>query len=300
MVNLSERTVPVAESPLSQYDVQQLSLARRSVSWSDVTATAHLLEGCETLFVTHWVRFVDNQAHELAVEQCRTLFEAAKAAGVQKVVFTSHTHATLASPYPYIAAKARAAELLRKSGLGYAIVRPCGIFGDTPEESILLNNASWVLRRVPLFLTAGDGSHRFQPIHVRDMAMLMFDLGTSLNTTGEEVDACGPDKPTALELFCGLRDAIGAVASVIPVRNFLSTKSITRLTQPVNWLTGDVLLDADELDLLCSGLTVAEYPNDPRISSRRSLFDWIDAQADHLGRRYISSIQRYYYRRNDP
>ena len=71
-------------------------------------------------------------------------------------------------------------------------MRPCGLFGDTPAESILMNNAAWVLRRTPLFLLPGDGAGRFQPVHVHDMAELMLDLGTrSVHTSGEEKDACG-------------------------------------------------------------------------------------------------------------
>lgn len=40
-------------------------------------------------------------------------------------------------------------------------------------------------------------------------------------------------------------------------------------------VAGDILLDGDDLDLLASGLTVAERPDDPRIASRRSLMTWI-------------------------
>ena len=40
------------------------------------------------------------------------------------------------SPFEYIAGKARAAAALRASGVeSYAIARPCGIFGDTPNEA---------------------------------------------------------------------------------------------------------------------------------------------------------------------
>lgn len=52
------------------------------------------------------------------------------------------------------------------AGVSYAVARPCGIFGDSASESILMNNAAWVLKRSPLFLLAGDGMQRFQPIHV--------------------------------------------------------------------------------------------------------------------------------------
>ena len=50
--------------------------------------------------------------------------------------------------------------------MSYAVVRPCGLFGDTPAESILMNNAAWVLRRTPLFLLPGDGAGRFQPVRL--------------------------------------------------------------------------------------------------------------------------------------
>ena len=114
-------------------------------------------------------------------------------------------------------------------------MRPCGIFGDTPAESILMNNAAWVLRRSPLFLTAGDGGQPFQPVHVRDMAALMVELGQSTDTSGEELDACGPDAPTALELFTALRDATGAPARVAPVGGWLSNATLTALTRPIDW-----------------------------------------------------------------
>ena len=86
----------------------------------------------------------------------------------------------------------------------------------------------------------------------------MEELGTSLETSGEELDACGPDAPTALELFTKLRDASGGVARIAAAGPLLSTATITALTKPIDWVTGDTLLDADDLDLLCSGLTVAD------------------------------------------
>jgi hypothetical protein len=90
-----------------------------------------------------------------------------------------------------------------------------------------------------------------------------------------EKDACGPDCPTALELFNGLKKAIGA-PGLVTAPGFLTTKQITMATQPLNWLTGDVLLDTDDLDCMYSGLTVANDPSDPLIANRRSIFKWLD------------------------
>ena len=177
--------------------------------------------------------------------------------------------------------------------MSYAVVRPCGLFGDTPAESILMNNAAWVLRRTPLFLLPGDGAGRFQPVHVHDMAELMLDLGTrSVHTSGEEKDASGPDCPTGKELFTRLGSSIGAPATVVATG--LPNAVVGALTQPINWLHGDVLLDNDDLSLLSDSITMADEPDDPLIQKRRSLFEWIDGVKGDLGREYVSSFARYY------
>ena len=297
VVNLSRRGVPIAQQPLSAPQARSLGTHRVRLDFSNVAAMARSLEGCDVLFSTYWVRFADrggDNPHAIAAANCEILWEAAKLAGVQKIVMASHTRTSLESPFPYIAGKAKAEAALRNSGVNYAIVRPCGIFGDTAQESILMNNAAWVLRRSPLFLLAGDGSDKFQPVHVRDIAELMEELGTSRGTSGEEVDACGPDAPTSLELFTKLRDACGGLARVAPAGNLLSTSTITALTKPIDCLTGDTLLDADDLDLLTSGLTRANVADDPRIQARRSLFEWMEARGRDLGRNYVSSVERYY------
>lgn len=303
VVNLTNHPArPWATSTFTQDELARVStVSPLDFDVSDDSALARGLEGVDVLFCTYWIRFaIGGDTHTLAADRVASLFELARRRGVRKVVFSSHTQATEDSPFAYIAGKARAAAALRdlcggSGDLSYAIVRPCGIFGDTPEESILLNNAAWVLRRSPLMLLAGDGSHRFQPVHVRDMAALMLELGLD-PASGQERDACGPDAPTALELFRGLAQSCGSRALVTPLPGALalSTGTVTALSQPINWLTGDILLDRDDLDLLCSGLTVADDPADAAIACRRGLFSWIDEVSQDLGREYISSMQRYY------
>jgi uncharacterized protein YbjT (DUF2867 family) len=232
---------------------------------------------------------LDGDTHEKAVERVATLFEAARAAGVHRIVFSSHTQCSLDSPYKYIAGKAQACEALRNSGIpAYGIVRPCGIFGDTPKESLLFNSAAWVMRRTPMFLLPSDGQARFQPIHVRDMAELMHKIGSDKTTQSWEKDACGPDAPTALELFTHLKKAINSRAIVAAPG--LSTSLVSKLSTPINWYTKDILLDTDDLDLMCNGLTVANDPTDPDIATRRSILSWLDEVGDDLGQEYFSSI----------
>ena len=204
-----ERTHRLSSVPLDFSQTCPSFSASASTAASSATSLPAALEGVDVLFCTYWIRFaVDGDSHTKAADRVAGLFDLAKRVGVGKVVFSSHTQATESSPFTYIAGKARAAAALRAAGVPYGIVRPCGIFGDTPLESILMNNAAWVLRRSPLFLLAGDGAHQFQPIHVRDMADLMFDVGTG-GGVADERDACGPDVPTARELFSAIGKAVG-------------------------------------------------------------------------------------------
>ena len=155
-----------------------------------------------------------------------------------------------------------------------------------------MNNAAWVMRKTPLFLLPKTGQERFQPIHVRDMAALMAECGQD-HTQNMEKDACGPDAPTAVELFSRIRQATGSLA-LVGAPGFLDEKIITTLTQPINWWTKDILLDADDLMLMTSGLTTANVPDDPDITTRRSVLSWIDEVGPNLGKEYISSMKRYY------
>ena len=229
-----------------------------------------------------------------------SLFGDGSSCPVSSQIFVTRRPCTTPDP-----AQARASEFLRDlcdaSGMNYAIVKPCGIFGDRPSESVLFNNAAYVLRRSPLFLLPRDGTARFQPVHVSDMAKLMAGLGSgSVETSGEEVDATGPDAPTATELFRSLRDACGGTArlcSVVP--SGLPPRVVGAMTRPLDWATGDVLLDADDLDLMYSGLTVADDPSDARIRGRISVLEWLKEIGPDLGKEYVNSVERYYYERED-
>ena len=112
VVNLSRRGVPIAPQPLSAPQARALGTHRVRLDFNDVDAMARTLEGCDVLFSTYWVRFADrggDNPHSMAAANCARLWEAAKRAGVRKVVMASHTRTSVDSPFPYIAGKAKAA-----------------------------------------------------------------------------------------------------------------------------------------------------------------------------------------------
>src|SRR5262249_37427495 len=126
-------------------------------SFDDPARLTETLRGADTLYNTYWVRFDwRGTTYAQAIANTRTLFAAAREAGVRRIVHVSITNPSESSSLPYFRGKAELERDLRESGISYAIVRPTVVFG---REDILINNIAWLLRRLPLFVIPGDGSY---------------------------------------------------------------------------------------------------------------------------------------------
>ena len=253
-------------------------------SFDDPDALASSLEGADTLFNTYWIRFARGElTHDRAVENLRTLFDAASAAGVRRVVHISITNATEDSPLPYFRGKALAERALRESGLSYAILRPTLIFG---REDILLNNIAWMLRRFPVHPIAGSGDYRVQPISVDDLADVAVRL--SRESGNVEIDAVGPDVFTYREMVQLVRYKIGASSRLVSV----SRSAALLAARLMGLLVRDVVLTRDEIDGLTADLLVSKSGEPPPGTTRLS--EWLDDNASLLGSEYASEMQRHY------
>src|SRR5208337_384566 len=159
--------------------------------------------------------------HADAVRNTLTLFDAAREAGVQRVVHVSITNPSEESNLEYFRGKAILEKALIQSGVSYAILRPAVLFG---KEDILINNIAWALRRLPVFGVFGDGQYRLQPIYVDDLAALAVE--NAGRTDNETIDAVGPETFTFRELVRTIARAIGKrrlVISVPPGLGYLAT-----------------------------------------------------------------------------
>jgi uncharacterized protein YbjT (DUF2867 family) len=119
------------------------------------------LRGVGTLYNTYWVRFRRGLVDfDDAVANTIALFEAARRAGVQRIVHVSVANADRADDLPYFRGKHQIEKWLAASGLRHAVVRPTLVFGP---NDILLNNIAWIVRRSPVFVVPGRGDYRLQP-----------------------------------------------------------------------------------------------------------------------------------------
>jgi uncharacterized protein YbjT (DUF2867 family) len=240
------------------------------------------LRGATTLYNTYWVRFPRGTTdHDRAVANSRTLFHAARQAGVERIVHVSIVHPGLESPYPYFRGKAEVERALFEVGVPYAVLRPAILFGG---DGVLLNNIAWLLRHFPVFGVGGRGDYRVRPVHVDDLAKLAVSAGAERTDT--VMDAVGPERPTFLDLVQGIRGAVGSRALVVRVPGML--------VPPLAWALGlalhDVLLTGEEYRAMAGGLADTDGPATGSIS----VSEWVRDNADDLGRRYANEIDRHF------
>lgn len=238
------------------------------------------LSGASTLYNTYWVRFNHKDfTHADAVRNTETLFEAAVAAGVERVVHVSITNPSEDSPLEYFRGKARLEEKLRGSGLSFAILRPTVLFGG---EDILINNIAWMLRKLPVFGVFGDGNYRLQPIYVDDLAEIAVEQGAGREDV--VIDAIGPETFTYRDLVATLGDLIGCrrpIVSVPPSLGYI-------LGRLAGSLLDDVVITREEIAGLMAGLLHVEASP----AGRTKLTSWARANADVLGVKYASELAR--------
>jgi len=251
--------------------------------FDDPAALTEALRGASVLYNTYWVRFnygADKEfAHATAVANTLKLFDAAKKAGVTRVVHTSITNPSEDSPLEYFAGKARLERALRESGLAYAILRPTVIFGI---EDILVNNIAWILRHLPVFGVFGDGQYKLQPIFVEDFAALAVAQGAARENC--VIDAIGPETFTYRGLVEQLGEIIGArrpIISVPPAFGYWTGAVISKLM-------GDVTITHQEIEGLMANLL---YTNSPPAGATK-LTAWARAHAETLGKHYANELKR--------
>ena len=183
------------------------------------------------------------------------------------------------SPYPYFRGKAHAEELVRRSGISHAIVRPTLVFG---AGDILINNIAWILRQAPLFLVPGDGRYEVQPVSVEDTARMCVDAGLSGDDT--TFDAAGPERWSFESMVRRIAGAVKSRARIHTAPAWLALGG----SQLFGLLVRDVVLTRDELESLMAGLLVS----DERAQGDDRFDDWLVANAATLGRSYQSELGR--------
>jgi uncharacterized protein YbjT (DUF2867 family) len=242
----------------------------------------NVLQGSSVLINTYWVRFPrGHSTFETAVHNTRVLIQAAKDAGIERIVHVSIANPSLQSPLGYYKGKAQLEQDIKNSGLSYTILRPTVIFG---AEDILINNIAWFIRNYPVFGIPGDGRYAIRPIYVEDMALLIADaVDRQENVT---LDAVGPESYTFEDLAKLIAAQIGR--SVHLMR--LPTALAYLFTYLIGKAVGDTILTWEEYKGLMGNLLASQAP----AAGATRLSQWLEENRDRVGMRYASEVARHY------
>ncbi len=143
-------------------------------------------------------------------EGTRNLADAARAAGVGRLVYVSAQGADPASANPYFRTKAEAEAAVVASGLPHLILRPCLVLG--PGDGFSTQLAA-LLRRAPVVPVIGTGRYPLRPVAVDDVvaALVQGALG--------RVEGCyvlaGPEEVSYETLLRRAMQAMGIRKSLV-------------------------------------------------------------------------------------
>jgi NADH dehydrogenase len=249
-------------------------------NFNDQKKLIESLSDASVMYNNYWVRFNHrNFSYAQAVENSLVLFDAAKRAGIKRIVHVSITNPSLYSPFEYFSGKAKVEKAIIESGLSYAILRPAVLFG---KADILINNIAWFLRRFPVFGVFGDGKYRLQPIFVDDLAELAVEQGRK--TANIIINAIGPETFTYRELATEIGRAIGKrrpIISVSPLKGLM-------LGKLVGIFHDDVTITYDEIRGLMADLLYTDSPP----YGKTKLTQWLKENSANIGLHYSNELKR--------
>lgn len=124
----------------------------------------------------------------------RNVVEAARRKGIKRFVHMSALGARADGPAQYQVTKWRGEEEVRRSGIPYCILRPSLIFG--PGDGFVTQMMQ-TMRQAPIFRPVpGDGTPKFRPIFIGDVARCFVKALTAESATNQTVELGGADELT--------------------------------------------------------------------------------------------------------
>ena len=238
------------------------------------------LRGTDVLINTYWVRFDHGLfTHNEAVANTKVLFQAAKNAGVRRIVHVSITNPDIHSDLPYFSGKAELESALSSLGISYCILRPTVLFG---KEDVLINNIAWSLRHLPVFGVFGNGEYKLQPIYVDDLAAAAVEK--TAGDRNETINAIGPETFTYRELVEVVRRSLGLKRPVIGVPPEVGYWAC----RIVGLFVRDVVITRQEIQGLMEGRLCVDAP----ALGATTLTEWIARHREGLGVHYTSEMAR--------
>jgi uncharacterized protein YbjT (DUF2867 family) len=247
--------VAVVRSERAAADVRALASAARvlRVAYGDVTGLAAAF--AEVAAVIHLPGILVERHgatyEAVNVEITRLVVEAAKRAGVRKVVVVSAVGANPRSDNRYWRTKGAAEAVVRASGIPYTVLRVPMLLGPGTEGARTLRRG---LRRRTAFLLAG-GRTLHQPLDVGDLARASLTACAPDVATDDTLELVGPVAVPARQLVARAAALHGRRIRIVPV----PARLLRHAVGVVRRLTGRGF-SPDALDVLTTDTSLDPAP----------------------------------------
>ncbi|WP_295134810.1 complex I NDUFA9 subunit family protein [uncultured Reyranella sp.] len=226
-VRIACRRIELAERIKTAGDVGQITLVRTNLR--NAASVKAAVAGSQAVVNASGIAFQrGRQSYQTVhVEGSRAIAEAAKAAGVQRLVHMSGIGADQRnSTNKYIRSKVDAEDAIVAGFPDATILRPSVVFG--PEDA-MFNRMGQIAKQAPFLPVVGDGSARVQPVFVGDLGAAVVAVLERPDTARTVFELGGPRVYTYREIAAlVLRETdrhkriVGIPASLMRIAGFFS------------------------------------------------------------------------------
>jgi uncharacterized protein YbjT (DUF2867 family) len=136
----------------------------------------------------------------------KNVIEAAKRAGVKKIVLVSGLGTRPDKPGSYMQGRYLAEQYVKESGLAWSILQPSIQFG---EQAAFFKGLADLIRMAPVVPVVGTSKRKFQPIWVEDVARCLIKQVREESYNGKTSVVGGPEQFTYGEILDMLAHALG-------------------------------------------------------------------------------------------
>lgn len=222
---------------------------RTGVDVDNVDALATAFAGCEVVVHAAGInREIGDQTFQrVHVDGTRAVLEAAKRAGVQRIVMVSFLRARPACGSGYHETKWAAEELIRNSGIDHTILKASMMYGHGDH---MVDHVSRAVKTWPVFATVGYRERMVRPIPIDDFVDVMIAAAEG-RIPEPTVAVMGAE-----ELPLG--DAVRRIAGVVgrhPLYVAVPVWSIRVLAQLTEWLMIVPLVAKSQARMLAEGVS---------------------------------------------
>jgi len=207
---LDKRNETVLNAERTQY---------KAIGTSDEEKLFDAFAGCDA--VAHCAGINRELTHgdydRIHVQGTQNVVNAAKKAGVKKIVLVSFYRARPNCGSRYHESKYEAEEIVRNSGLDYTVLKPGMIYGRGDH---MLDHLSHVFHTLPLFALVGFQQKILAPLAIEDVVRIMEVALLEGRLSRQTVPILGPEKMTLEELTKRIGKVVGRVPVLFPMPVF--------------------------------------------------------------------------------